>query len=72
MAIHLKSVRVERWPVAGAFVISRGAKTHVDVVVAEVEEGGVVGRGEAHWMLLGGTAIRRLPAALPEQPGVAR
>ncbi|MGV7122228.1 dipeptide epimerase [Sphingopyxis sp. 550A] len=46
MAIHLKSVRVERWPVAGAFVISRGAKTHVDVVVAEVEEGGVVGRGE--------------------------
>lgn len=46
MAIHLKSVRVERWPVAGAFVISRGAKTHVDVVVAEVEDGDAVGRGE--------------------------
>jgi len=46
MAIHLKSVRVERWPVAGAFVISRGAKTHVDVVVAEVEDGDTIGRGE--------------------------
>ncbi len=42
--------RIERWPVAGAFTIARGAKTHVDVVVAEVREGGAVGRGE-------GTAI---------------
>jgi len=50
MAIQLKSARVERWPVEGAFVISRGAKTHVDVVVAEIgsakEDGGAVGRGE--------------------------
>ena len=46
MAIQLKSARVERWPVAGAFVISRGAKTHVDVVVAEIEGAGAVGRGE--------------------------
>lgn len=46
MAIQLKSARVERWPVAGAFVISRGAKTHVDVVVAEMADGGVTGRGE--------------------------
>ncbi|HMN55308.1 MAG TPA: dipeptide epimerase [Sphingopyxis sp.] len=46
MAIQLKSVRVERWPVAGAFVISRGAKTHVDVVVAEVADGDAIGRGE--------------------------
>ena len=46
MAIQLKSARVERWPVAGAFVISRGAKTHVDVVVAEIEDEGAVGRGE--------------------------
>jgi L-alanine-DL-glutamate epimerase-like enolase superfamily enzyme len=40
-------VTVERWPVAGAFVIARGAKTHVDVVVAEIAEYGLVGRGEA-------------------------
>jgi L-alanine-DL-glutamate epimerase-like enolase superfamily enzyme len=41
------TVTIERWPVAGAFVIARGAKTHVDVVVAEVVEDGLVGRGEA-------------------------
>lgn len=41
------SARIERWPVAGAFTIARGAKTHVDVVVAEIEEEGVVGWGEA-------------------------
>jgi L-alanine-DL-glutamate epimerase-like enolase superfamily enzyme len=50
MAIQLKSVRVERWPVAGEFVISRGATDHVDVVVAEIEgakgDGGAIGRGE--------------------------
>jgi L-Ala-D/L-Glu epimerase len=41
---------VERWPVAGAFIIARGAKTHVDVVVAQVSDGTHIGRGE-------GTAI---------------
>jgi L-alanine-DL-glutamate epimerase-like enolase superfamily enzyme len=44
--IHLKSVDVERWPVAGAFVISRGAKTHVDIVVCTVSDGHHIGRGE--------------------------
>lgn len=41
------AVRIERFETAGAFVISRGSKTHVDVVVAEVREDGVLGRGEA-------------------------
>ncbi len=49
MRISIKAA-VERWPVAGQFVISRGAKTHVDVVVAEVTDGQFTGRGE-------GTAI---------------
>ena len=40
------TARIERWPVAGAFTISRGAKTHVDVVVAEVSADGFAGRGE--------------------------
>jgi L-Ala-D/L-Glu epimerase len=44
--IRLQSVEVERWPVAGAFVISRGAKTHVDVVVCTISDGTYVGRGE--------------------------
>ena len=39
-------VRRETWPIDGVFAISRGATTSVDVVVATIEEGGVVGRGE--------------------------
>jgi len=41
------AARIERWPVAGAFVIARGAKTEVDVVVATLAEGEARGRGEA-------------------------
>jgi L-Ala-D/L-Glu epimerase len=40
------SVRVERWPIAGAFTISRGAKTEAAVVVAELSDGPHHGRGE--------------------------
>ena len=40
------SVRVERWPIAGAFAISRGAKTEAVVVVAELSDGAHRGRGE--------------------------
>ena len=36
----------ERWPLAGAFVISRGTKTEAHVVVAALAEAGLVGRGE--------------------------
>src|SRR5712671_1127777 len=38
--------RVERWPIAGSFTISRGAKTEAVTVVAEVSHGGHTGRGE--------------------------
>lgn len=41
------TVAIERWPVAGAFTIARGAKTAVDVVVVEIVEGPHHGRGEA-------------------------
>ena len=44
------SARIERFPVRGSFVIARGAKTNVDVVVVEVADGSARGRGE-------GTAI---------------
>jgi L-alanine-DL-glutamate epimerase-like enolase superfamily enzyme len=40
------SVRTERWPIAGAFTISRGSKTEADVVVAELVDGDLRGRGE--------------------------
>jgi L-Ala-D/L-Glu epimerase len=41
---------VERWPVAGQFIIARGAKTYVDVLVVAVSDGAHLGLGE-------GTAI---------------
>ena len=41
------TVRIERWPLQGAFTISRGSKTEAVVVVAELESGGQRGRGEA-------------------------
>ncbi|KMO39644.1 mandelate racemase [Methylobacterium variabile] len=37
---------VERWPIAGRFTISRGSRTEAVVVVAEVTDGTVTGRGE--------------------------
>lgn len=40
------NVRAERWPIAGAFTIARGAKTQAEVVVAEVGDGKHIGRGE--------------------------
>ncbi len=38
--------RIERWPIAGSFTISRGSKTEAVVVVAEVRSGEHAGRGE--------------------------
>jgi L-alanine-DL-glutamate epimerase-like enolase superfamily enzyme len=37
----------ESWPLASAFVISRGAKTQARVVVVELRDGAYLGRGEA-------------------------
>ncbi|TKT72433.1 dipeptide epimerase [Afipia massiliensis] len=45
------AARIERWPIAGGFTISRGAKTEAVVIVAEVSRQGpngkaIIGRGE--------------------------
>jgi L-alanine-DL-glutamate epimerase-like enolase superfamily enzyme len=40
------TIRVEDWPIAGSFRISRGSKTTARVVVVELEADGLVGRGE--------------------------
>jgi L-alanine-DL-glutamate epimerase-like enolase superfamily enzyme len=40
------SVRAERWPIAGSFAISRGAKTEAVVLVVELYDGTFRGRGE--------------------------
>lgn len=39
--------RIERWPLAVPFRISRGVKTAAEVVTVELDEGYAVGRGEA-------------------------
>ena len=41
------SVRIERWPLANAFTISRGSKAEAVVVVAELSDGTHRGRGES-------------------------
>jgi L-Ala-D/L-Glu epimerase len=61
------SVGIERWPVAGAFTISRGAKTHVDVVVAELIEDGIIGRGEATPIYYHGETAESVAALLSHQ-----
>jgi L-alanine-DL-glutamate epimerase-like enolase superfamily enzyme len=40
------AVRTERWPIAGRFAIARGAKTEAAVVVVELSDGRITGRGE--------------------------
>jgi len=40
------TVTTQRWPIAGRFIISRGAKTEAAVVVAELSDGVARGRGE--------------------------
>jgi L-Ala-D/L-Glu epimerase len=44
--LPMLAARIERWPIAGAFTISRGAKTEAVTVVAEISRGGHAGRGE--------------------------
>src|SRR4029079_16152934 len=45
--LRVITAHAERWPLAQPFVISRGAKTEAEVVVAEIVDGPHRGRGEA-------------------------
>ncbi len=58
------AVRVERWPLAGAFTISRGSKTEARVAVAEITQGGAVGRGECVPYARYGETIEGVVAAI--------
>ena len=67
------SVAVERWPVAGYFIISRGSKSHVDVVRCEVSDGSLWGTAEATPIYYEGESakkcaeeIMRFAAAYPD------
>jgi L-Ala-D/L-Glu epimerase / N-acetyl-D-glutamate racemase len=58
------AVRVERWPIAGSFAISRGAKTEAIVVVAELTDGNFRGRGECVPYARYGETVERVAAAI--------
>ncbi|WP_334174211.1 N-acetyl-D-Glu racemase DgcA [Pseudoxanthobacter sp.] len=57
-------VATERFPIAGRFAISRGAKTEAVVVVAEIESGGITGRGECVPYARYGESVEGVAAAL--------
>ena len=63
------SATVECWPVAGAFIISRGAKTSVDVVVCTVGDGTHVGRGEGTAIYYEGETAEGCAAAIQAYAG---
>ncbi|MDE2379875.1 N-acetyl-D-Glu racemase DgcA [Bradyrhizobium sp.] len=44
--LPMLAARIERFPIAGSFTISRGAKTEAITVLAEISRAGLVGRGE--------------------------
>jgi L-Ala-D/L-Glu epimerase len=67
------SVGVERWPIAGSFTISRGAKTEAAVVVAELSDGRRRGRGECVPYARYGETLEAVAAAISAMgPGLAR
>jgi len=58
------TVRTERWPIAGSFTIARGAKTEAAVVVVEIADGAITGRGECVPYARYGETIEGVTAAL--------
>jgi L-alanine-DL-glutamate epimerase-like enolase superfamily enzyme len=63
MSVELR-VRCERWPIAGAFTISRGSKTEAEVVVAELTDGPFTGRGECTPYPRYGETVPRVASAI--------
>jgi len=58
------TLAVERWPIAGSFAISRGAKTEAVVVVAGLADGTARGRGECLPYTRYGESVEGVMAAL--------
>jgi L-alanine-DL-glutamate epimerase-like enolase superfamily enzyme len=58
------TIRTERWPIAGSFTIARGAKTEAAVVVVEIADGAITGRGECVPYARYGETIEGVTAAL--------
>ncbi len=64
MAKRTLTAVIERFAVRGSFVIARGAKTHVDVVVVTVREGDAAGRGEGTAVYYRGESAASVLAAV--------
>jgi len=62
------AARAETWPIAGSFVISRGARTEVTVVVAEVSDGPHKGRAECVPYSRYGETVESVLAAIHAAP----
>jgi len=63
------TVAVERFPLAAAFVISRGARTEATVVTVTITEGGHRGRGECVPYARYGESVASVVAAIESQRG---
>ena len=61
------TARHERFEIRGGFTISRGSRTHADVVVVEVRQGDAVGRGECVPYPRYGESIEQTLAAIEGQ-----
>src|ERR1700743_3973284 len=67
------AARIERWPIAGSFTISRGAKTEAITVVAQVARDGHIGHGECvPYPRYGETPEETLAALLSMQDSLGR
>src|SRR5687768_16903824 len=66
------SATVERWPIAGAFTISRGAKTEAAIVVAKLSDGTFSGRGECVPYARYGESVEAVAAAIEAMQGDIR
>jgi L-alanine-DL-glutamate epimerase-like enolase superfamily enzyme len=60
-------VRPETWPLAKAFTISRGSRTAAEVVVAEISDGKMTGRGECMPYARYGESVDGVAAAIANQ-----
>ena len=58
------TIAVERFPIAGTFTISRGAKTEAVVVTATVSDGATTGRGECVPYARYGESVESVSAAM--------
>ena len=58
------SIAVERFPIAGTFTISRGAKTEAVVVTATISDGAATGRGECVPYARYGESVESVVAAI--------